>query len=405
MKPLAYKLRPKDFEQVIGQEHLVGKNSVIRLMVEKDALKSFILYGEPGTGKSTIASIIKGYHPLSTFEFNASIDAKKKLASIIDEAKNMIGAILIVDEIHRMKKDIQDYLLPYTEDGTVVLIGLTSTNAYYTVNQAIRSRCNLYKTNRITKEQLIEYISNVADNELKLAIRNSDRDEIFSYVAKYSNGEIRTAINMLESLSLLNTEVTKENINNIIHSPNITMDHDGDGHYTTLSALQKSIRGSDVNASLHYLARLVIVGDLESITRRLLVIAYEDIGLANPNIGQKALAACISAERLGFPEARIPLANLIVELALSPKSEMGYSALDRAIVDINDGSSFEIPDHIKDFTPQYKYPHDYEGAIVKQQYLPDELVDREYFQPKQNSKIEKQLYDRYMQLKTFFESE
>ncbi len=402
MRPLAYKLRPKNFDEVIGQEHLVGPNSVIRLMVEKDALKSFILFGDPGTGKSTIASIIKGYYPLNTFEFNASIDVKKKLSSIIDESHRMNGAILIVDEIHRMKKDIQDYLLPHTEDGTVVLIGLTSTNAYYTVNQAIRSRCNLYKTNRISQEELIKYISEIANTQLKLDIAVDDKDDIFIYIAKYSNGEIRTAINMLESLSLLGEVITKDNINNVIKNPNITMDHDGDGHYTTLSALQKSIRGSDVNASLHYLARLVVAGDLESITRRLLVIAYEDIGLANPNIGQKALSACIAAERLGFPEARIPLANLIVELALSPKSEMCYSALDRAIADISSGYSFEIPDHIKDFTPQYKYPHDYEGAIVKQQYLPDELIDREYFRPKQNSKVEKQLYERYCQLKEFF---
>lgn len=399
MKPLAYLMRPKSFDDIVGQDNLVGPNGVIRKMVDNNHLFSFILYGNPGCGKTTIALATCEVAKVKYFKFNASTDSKDILKQIINEARFCDTCIVIVDEIHRMKKDIQDYLLPFVEDGTLIMIGLTTVNPYHSVNPAIRSRCHIYRINDLDKKAM--------NDVLNRAIKFIDKpvtidDDARNYIIDTSNLEIRTLINNFETIFYASDgHITLELAQNCIQKANISIDADGDSYYDTLSGLQKSIRGSDVDASLHYLAKLLASNDLESLSRRLLAIAYEDIALANPTIGPRVKAAVDAARELGNPEARLPLSVIVIEMALSQKSNSACLAIDEAIKDIEDGKSGSLPLNLKNtysFNPNqqpYLYPHNYPNAWVYQQYMPDTLKDRKYYHPKASSKMELGLKERY----------
>ena len=331
---------------------------------------------------------------------NATVNTKKDLDIVIEEAKMYDGLVLIMDEIHRLNKDKQDILLPQLESGLITLIGMTTSNPYHAINPAIRSRCQLFELKELEYEDIMTGLNRAIKHpDLKgISISN----ECLSLIAKLSGNDLRYAYNLLE-ISYYASEdkvITEDKIRLINNKPVFFSDKNGDGHYDVLSGFQKSIRGSDVNASLHYLGRLIYEGDLDSIYRRMSVIAYEDIGLANPAIGPRVDAAINAAERVGLPEARIPLAEIVVEMALSPKSNTAHVALDEALDDIYKGNVGSIPNHIKTNSPLYKYPHDYKGSYVVQQYLPDRIKNKEHYNPKSiGYEVNfKQVYDRLKKL-------
>ena len=394
-EPLAIKLRPNNIDDVIGQKHLLGKDKPLRNLIENKYLFSMILYGKPGIGKTTIALSIAETLKLKYRVLNAVINSKKDFDVVIEEAKLYNGLIVIIDEIHRMNKDKQDLLLPYLESGIITLIGLTTSNPYHRINPAIRSRCQIFELIELSKENIIEGLNKAIKSNYLDKIKIDDKS--IDQIAELSNGDLRYAYNLLEFAyySTSNKKITMDTLKNINAKANLSIDKNEDGHYDVISAFQKSIRGSDVNAALHYLARLIEQGDLDIIYRRMSVIAYEDIGLANPSIGPKVDAAINACERLGLPEGRIPLAEVIIEMALSPKSNSAYMALDRALNDIRKGDIGRVPDNIKSNPINYKYPHDYPNSWVKQQYLPDNLKNKKYYEPKLTSKYEKSLKEIY----------
>ncbi|MBR2248191.1 MAG: replication-associated recombination protein A [Bacilli bacterium] len=400
-KPLAIKLAPTKLNEVIGQSHLIGKGKILTNLVKNKKLFSMILYGKPGIGKTSIANVLVNELDLRYRFLNATINTKKDIDTVIEEAKMYDGIVLIMNEIHRLNKDKQDILLPQLESGLITLIGMTTSNPYHSINPAIRSRCQLFELNELTTKDIIK--------GLKRAIKHPDLDGIkiddksIEGIAKLSGNDLRYAYNLLE-IAYYSTDdktITIDKIKNINSKPVFFSDKNSDGHYDVLSGLQKSIRGSDIDASLHYLARLVTEGDLDSIYRRLSVIAYEDIGLANPAIGPRLDAAINAAERVGLPEARIPLGTIVSEMALSPKSNTAHIAFDSALEDIEQGNVGTIPKHLKTNSKDYKYPHNYEGAYVKQQYLPDKIKNKKYYTPKDigYEKNLKEIYDKLNKIK------
>ena len=401
MKPLAYRIRPIEFSDIVGQDHLVGPKGVITKMLENNSLFSMILYGPAGCGKTSIASIIENKYSLSSYNFNASCDSKAKLKEIADATRYHETTICIIDEIHRMKKDTQDFLLPYIESGALTIIGLTTENPYRAINPAIRSRCHIYRMNEIKKEDIIVLLNNVIQKENMKKMSN----DILEYIAVASSAEIRTALNMLEIANMLDEDdLNLDNVKALVGKKAFLIDEKGENYYDVASAMIKSIRGSDPDAALHYLARLLKTEDLEFITRRLLCSAYEDIGLGNPNVGPRVYAACQAALSLGLPEARLPLAYAIVDLATSPKSNSTYLGIDAAIADLDNLVSMQIPPHIlnkelKSGKYEYKYPHDYPKGYVKQQYLPDELIDKKYYNPKDTGSYERAIIKFMNELK------
>ena len=418
MQPLAYRMRPRTLEEVVGQQHLVGPNKIISRMVKARMLSSMILYGPPGTGKTSIASAIAGSTKYAFRKLNAATDSKKDLQIVAEEAKMSGTVILLLDEIHRLDKSKQDFLLPQLESGRIILIGATTENPYISINPAIRSRTQIFPVHPLSIDDMkIAVDRALTDTERglgKMPIKLDDDAEEQLLLA--TNGDLRSALNGLE-LAAKSTDPGEDGIIHLtlpvieesVQKKAITGDKDGDAHYDVISAFQKSIRGSDTDAALYYLARLIEAGDLISICRRLMVTAYEDIGLANMPAVQRAVTAVQAAQQVGLPEARIPLADVVIELCLSPKSNSGISAVDSALDQVRAGGTGDVPDHLKDahykgasklgHGNDYLYPHDYSQDWVAQQYLPDRIRNAQYFHPKKNGRFEQALGNQYWQLR------
>lgn len=381
---LAIKMRPKKIDDIIGQRHLIGPGKVISNLVKNKRLFSMILYGKPGIGKTSIAMALVNEMGVKYRMLNAAVNNKKELDTVINEAKMYNGMVLIMDEIHRMNKDKQDILLPVLESGLITLIGMTTANPYHSINPAIRSRCQLYELKELGKDDIMMAIDKVIDSNYLPGIEIS-RDSK-EYIAGLAKSDLRYAYNLLEVAyySTDDYKITLDKLINICNKPNIFHDKDQDGYYDLLSAFQKSIRGSDVHASLYYLGRLIMGEELESICRRMAVIVYEDIGLANPALGPRVMAAIDSALMLGLPEARIPLAEVVIEMALSPKSNSAKAAIEKALQLIESTDTGNVPSHLKNPSPDYKYPHNYKNSYVKQQYLPDKIKNVKLYQPREN---------------------
>ena len=394
MSNLATRMRPQKIEDVIGQEHLTAPDKILGRMVAAKQMSSIILYGPPGTGKTSMASALSGSLDIPFEYFNASTDDKKKLQTIAKKAEKQ-PLILLLDEIHRLDKPKQDFLLPYTENGQIILVGATTENPYISINPAIRSRATLLEIKSVTAEAIANLLeeSLTKDSVLKDYKVDVSRDTLL-FIAHNTDGDVRKALNSFE-LAILSTPIDQDTVTittpimeEILQKKTLAGDKDGSEHYNLLSAFQKSIRGSDVNASLHYLARLILSGDLIGICRRLSIIAFEDIGLANPTAVTLTKNAIDVARETGFPEARIPLAMAVVELALSPKSNNAYKALDRALADVNTpGIDTTIPMHLRDTHYKgadkigvvgYNYPHDFNAHYTPQQYLPASLTNAFY---------------------------
>ena len=417
-QPLAYRMRPNKIEDIVGQQHLVGSGKIIWRMVAAKRLSSMILYGPPGTGKTSIASAIAGSSKYAFRVLNAATDSQKDLQIVAEEAKMSGTVVLLLDEIHRLNKVKQDFLLPHLESGAIILIGATTENPYINVTPAIRSRTQIFQVTPLTEDDIKSAVHRALKDDThglgKYKVTLTD--DAMNHLAQATNGDLRSALNGLK-LAVLSTPTAKDKtihitlpvIEETVQRKAMFADKDGDAHYDVISALQKSIRGSDTDAALHYAARIIESGDLPILTRRLTVIAYEDIGLANPTAVQHAVTAIQSAQSLGLPEARIPLANAIIELALSPKSNAAYLAIDKALSDIQSGKTGDVPDHLRDSHYKgaaelghgkgYIYPHDFDNDWVPQQYLPEKISQTQYFSPKGNSKIEKAFSDVYQTLK------
>ncbi len=383
-EPLAIKLRPNKLDEVIGQHHLISEGKIIYNLVKNKKIFSMILYGKPGIGKTTIAYAIVNELGLKYRFLNAVSNNKKDFDIVVEEAKMNNGLILIMDEIHRLNKDKQDLLLPVLESGLITLIGVTTSNPYHSINPAIRSRCQIFELLELSDDDIRYAISRAIESGILEGI--SITSPAIDYIVKCASSDLRYAYNLLEVAyyGSDNHVIDVELLKNVANKPNIFHDKNEDGYYDTISALQKSIRGSDVNASLHYLARLILADDIDIIARRLSVIAYEDIGLANPSIGPKLDAVIRCVERVGLKEGRIALSNIVIEMALSPKSNSAYLAIDNAINDVLSGNIGNVPSHLKTTSPNYKYPHDYPNHFVKQEYLPDKLKNRKYYNPQGN---------------------
>lgn len=403
LQPLAFRIRPNKIEDIIGQKDLIGDNAILYNSIKEKMPISFILFGNPGCGKTTIAEAYAKSINLHFIKINAVSTNKNEIENCINEAKLFKPTILIIDEVHRLNKDKQDILLPYIEDGTIYLIGATTANPYMSINKGIRSRCHLLEVKKLTNEEVILGLKRAIANKNGLNNELKIDDESLKYIANSSNGDFRYALNYLEILylSYKDLDIDLEMTKHIMSVPNFSIDKNEDDHYNAVSALQKSIRGSDVDASLYYLARLCAGNDLDSIARRLLVTAYEDVGLANPMACLRCKIAIDSALQVGLPEAIIPLSDTVIELALSPKSKAGCSAMYRAMDSANN-KPLEVLDYLK-YTPVNtleidKYPYDRPDLWDKMQYLPEQIKNEKFYIPENNSQFEELLNKSYERL-------
>lgn len=417
-KPLADKMRPEDISQVVGQKHILGDGKILNRIIKSGKLTNMIFYGPPGVGKTTVANIIARITNKTFYKLNATNASLSDIKDIIKDLNSLMtinGVVLYLDEIQNFNKKQQQSLLEFMENGSITLIASTTENPYHYIYKAILSRSTIFEFKPLLKEDVKDGITN-ALHKLQKEFNESIviEEDALSYISEVSGGDLRKALNALE----LCVYSTNKNLEGEIHIDlNIAMectqkkilnyDKFGDSHYDILSAFQKSIRGSDPEAAIHYLARLVEAGDLASIVRRLLVIAAEDIGLAYPNAIAIVKACTDAAFQLGFPEARIPLAEAVILLATSPKSNSAVIAIDKALSDIKSKDVGDIPEHLKDAHysgadalgrgKEYKYPHNYKNHYVKQQYLPNNIKEAVYYTPGVNKMEEKiAQYMRYL---------
>lgn len=420
--PLAYRMRPETLEDFVGQEHIVGKGTLLHRAIQADQLGSVIFYGPPGTGKTTLARIIANTTKANFSQLNAVTAGKKDIENVIAQARTNMGlnssrTILFIDEIHRFNKAQQDALLPAVEEGIVILIGATTENPYFEVNNALLSRSRIFQLQPLQKEHIKKLIRRAMTDPVKGLgnIEAEITEEAIDFLAELSGGDARTALNAVElgvTTTPMNSEgkiiLDLETAQQCIQKKAFRYDKDGDAHYDVLSAFQKSIRGSDPDAAIHYLARLIEGGDLKSICRRLLVIASEDIGLAYPNAITIVKSCVDAALQVGFPECSLNLAQAVLVLATAPKSNSAGTAIFKALEDIRTKEVGQIPPSMRDahysgsaklgHGVDYKYPHDYPNHYVPQQYLPDELVGTRYYEPCDN-KTERAIRDYLGRLK------
>lgn len=405
LEPLAFRMRPQTLNDVIGQKHLIGEGKVIRRCVEEKRIFSMIFYGPPGTGKTTLASVIANELNVPYRMFNAVTGNKKDLETVFQEAKFYEGLILIIDEVHRLNKDKQDLLLPHVENGNITLIGATTSNPLHAINPAIRSRCHLFEIKALTKEDIKEALLRALQSEQGLHNCATISEDALSFIAKQCNGDIRFALNILEicAIACESGTIDMELVSQYAQVPNMSMDADGDGYYDVLSAFQKSIRGSDVDAALYYLGVMIQANDMDSIERRLLVTAYEDVGLGNPAAVARCVQAIDAAKRVGFPEGRIPLSVAVIDLCLSPKSKSAEAAIDSAMSELR-RNPYQVPSYLR-YTPvnmSKEDVYDYERADLwpKIQYLPDHLKNTIFYQPELTSSYEKVLAENVKKLRS-----
>lgn len=403
-QPLAMRMRPEKLDEILGQQDLVGKDGVIRKCLEKEYISSSIFFGPPGTGKTTLARVIANELNKPYRSFNAVTGNKKDLDGIFLEAKLSGQLILICDEVHRLNKDKQDLLLPHLEDGSVILLGCTTANPYHSINPAIRSRCHLFEFKPLTNNDSKEGLKNALKSKKGLEDKYTIDEDALDLIADTVNGDIRWALNILELSAIISKDkhIDKDIVKENTKMVNQRSFGSEDGHYDLLSAFQKSIRGSDVNAALYYLSLLAQSGDVESIERRLLVIAYEDIGLANPPLVARTINACKAAEHVGFPEAIIPLGVQIIDLCLSPKSRTGVDAIHKA-QSVVENKAYDMPKYLR-LTPvglpkDEQYSYDRYDCFQKIQYLPDELKNEEFIDSFNSNRYEQQLKQIYDELK------
>ena len=400
---LAYNMRPVSLDDILGQKHLVGEHGILKQFVKKSHPMSIILYGPPGCGKTTMAKALAHDLGIPYRIFNASTGNKKEMDMIIAEAKLSDGLFVIIDEVHRMNKDKQDHLLPHIESGLLTVAGCTTANPYHSINPAIRSRCEILQVNPLSKEDVITGLKIAASSEKGFNNAYKIDEDVYEKIASLSAGDIRYAYNTLELTSIVSEDdhLTMDDLERAMPQANVRFDKDEDNYYDTLSGLQKSIRGSDVNGALYYFAKLIDAGDIESLERRVITCAYEDIGLANPNACMRTVMAFQAAKTIGFPEARIPLASVIIDLALSPKSKSSEQAIDNALASVR-AKPHRAPRYLA-LTPvglEEDEKYDYERHALWEyiQYLPDEVAHEQFYIPWLSSRYEKALTDNYQRI-------
>lgn len=405
-EPLAQRMRPRNFDEFIGQDEAVGKGRYLRKMIETDQLPSMILYGPPGTGKTTLAQMIAGITDSHFKKLNAVSAGISDIRKIVDEAAEQRRyyqkrTIVFIDEIHRFNKSQQDVLLPYVEDGRLILVGATTENPYFEVNHALLSRVRIVKLYLLRDDELIKIMKQaITDTERGLGnLRLSCSDEVMAMMAQLSGGDGRMALNLLEQAASMadNGEITMELLKGLVGEKVQSYDKKGDNHYDTVSAFIKSMRGSDPDAAIHYLARMIAAGeDLNFIARRVAICAAEDVGNADPFALVLAMAAVQAVQFVGLPEARIPLAEAVTYIASAPKSNAAYMAIDEALAEVRRKNCGPVPPHLRDAHYKgaaklghglnYIYPHDYPNNFEPQQYLPNGVKDRVYYHPTENGR-------------------
>jgi putative ATPase len=408
--PLAGRMRPRTLEEVVGQEHIIGKGKLLYRAIKADKLGSLIFFGPPGTGKTTLAKVIANTTKSEFKQINATVAGKKDMEEIVKEAKDSLGmygkkTILFVDEIHRFNKAQQDFLLPYVEDGTVILIGATTENPYFEVNSALISRSRIFELKPLSRENIEELIKRAVYDERGMGMYNAVIDDnAVSFLADVAGGDARAALNAVE-LGILTTDrsedgkihITLETAEECIQKRAVGYDKDGDNHYDTISAFIKSMRGSDPDAAAYYLARMLYAGeDIKFIARRIMICASEDVGNADPMALVVAVNACLAVERVGMPEARIILSQAANYVACAPKSNSSYMAVEKALAEVERSGSLPIPPYLQDAHYRghedlgrgigYKYAHDFPKHWVDQQYLPDAIKDKVFYEPSDNGR-------------------
>lgn len=400
---LATQLRPAHLNEVLGQKHLVAPGAILRQFVNKKHPMSIILYGPPGCGKTTIAMALANDLGVPYRLFNASTGNKKQMDQIIAEAKLSDGLFVIIDEVHRLNKDKQDHLLPHIESGLLIIAGCTTANPFHSINPAIRSRCHILEVKPLTDDDIMDGLHRALISEKGLDHVYEVDEDALQYITQQSAGDIRFAYNCLELGTIITEDkhVTIDDVKRAITHANARYDKDEDQYYDTLSGLQKSIRGSDPNGALYYFAKLIDANDIESLERRLITIAYEDIGLANPNACMRTVMAFQAAKTIGFPEARIPIANVIIELALSPKSRSADESIGRAMASL-EASPHDAPSYLR-LTPvglsdEERYDYDRPELWEYIQYLPDDIRQEQFYIPQRTSQYENMLADNYMRI-------